>query len=106
MKKVFCLFILFVFGCLAVFFSDAYAGDGEALFKSQCGKCHGASGEAPAFSPVKYASSQWERFFKRNKHGRKKDISGQISGGDMDAIMQYLIGHAADSDLPVAAGLK
>ena len=106
MKKIAGLFIVFVFGCLVLSFPDVHAGGGEDLFKSKCGKCHGSSGEAPVFSPVKFASSQWERFFNKDKHKRKKDISGEISAGDIGSIKQYLIDHAADSDLPIAAGLK
>ena len=82
------------------------SGDGAEIFQTKCGRCHGSGGEAPAFSPVKYASSQWKRFFDRNKHARKKDISGEISSVDLESVKQYLMAHAADSDLPIAAGLR
>ena len=79
--------------------------DGETLFDMKCGKCH-ARGNATAFGPVKYASVQWERFFKRNKHGRKKDISQEVSEEEIKQIKKYLVDHAADSDRPIAAGLR
>ncbi len=80
--------------------------DGETLFKSKCGGCHAGGKDATSIAPVKYASIQWERFFKRNKHKRKKDISGIVSSMELDLIKQYLVDHAADSDRPIAAGLK
>jgi mono/diheme cytochrome c family protein len=89
-----------------LFRPNSYSGlDGEKLFTAKCGKCH-ASGSAPVFSPVKYASSQWERFFEKDKHKRKKDISQEVTAEELEAIKQYLVDHAADSDRPVAAGLK
>ncbi|MDY6970822.1 MAG: cytochrome c [Thermodesulfobacteriota bacterium] len=106
MRRVISLFVSFLFLFLFICPSDSRSQDGEAVFKSACGRCHGSGGEGPAFSPVKFASSQWERFFDREKHNRWKDLSGVISGADMDAVKQYLMSHAADSDLPVASGLK
>ena len=106
MKKIISPFVVLLFLCLFFCPSDSRSEEGEALFKSACGKCHGSGGEGPVFSPVKFASSQWERFFKREKHKRWKDFSGVISGAELDAVKQYLMSHAADSDLPIAAGLK
>lgn len=81
------------------------AGDGETLFIQKCGKCH-KKGEAPVFAPVKYASSQWKRFFERKKHRRKADISDLFTDEEISRIKTYLINHAADSDRPIAAGLR
>jgi len=107
MKKS-CLILVLVFfsGFMFLLPHGVFAGSGEDIFNSKCGSCHGSGGEAPSFSPVKYASSQWERFFKRDKHARKKDISGIVSASDIESISKYLMSHAADSDLPIAAGLK
>ena len=96
------LLFIFLFNYLPV----SYSAEGEEVFNAKCGACHGIAGEAPSFSPVKYASTQWKRFFERNKHARKKDISNQISTTDILIIKDYLITHAADSDLPIAAGLR
>ncbi len=81
------------------------AGNGESLFIQKCGECH-KQGEAPVFAPVKYASSQWERFFERKKHRRKADIGNHITDEEISQIKTYLINHAADSDRPIAAGLR
>ncbi len=85
--------------------SYSVSEDGETLFNSKCGKCH-TSGKAPVFGPVKYASVQWERFFSRNKHKRKKDISNEVSAEETALIKKYLTDHAADSDRPIAAGFR
>ena len=76
------------------------------MFISKCGQCHKSGGEAEAFAATKYASKQWERFFKRNKHARKKDISGQVTKEELALISEYLMRHAADSDRPEAVGLR
>ena len=107
LRKIFCFLVVLLLPCM--FFCVPYsycAGDGKALFQSRCGKCHTQGGEAPVFSPIKYASNQWQRFFSKDKHKRKKDISGEISADDLNAIKQFLIDHAADSDLPIAAGTR
>ena len=85
--------------------ADANAG-GQDIFISQCGACHRAGGEAPVFAPTKYASRQWGRFFDRNTHKRKKDISRDITASKLKLVKNYLMNHAADSDQPVAIGLR
>ncbi len=107
-KRIGISVILLVFGVFVLFGNSGSAGstDGEDLFQSKCGQCHKSGSEVPVFAPVKYASIQWERFFKRNKHKRKKDISGVVAPGEIEAIKQYLMDHAADSDRPIAAGLR
>lgn len=107
MKKIIMFSLLLLFFCINVQSPMAYALDGETLFQTKCAGCHASSGGvAQSFSPVKYASSQWERFFKRNKHQRKKDTSKEILPEEIELIKNYLINHAADSDRPIAAGLK
>ena len=85
--------------------ADAFA-DGQDIFISKCGACHRAGGEAPVFAPTKYASRQWGRFFERNTHKRKKDISSDFSPSELKFVKNYLMDHAADSDQPVAIGLR
>ncbi|MFO7735354.1 MAG: cytochrome c [bacterium] len=82
------------------------SGEGGRLFIQKCGQCHTEEGKAPVFAPAKYASRQWHRFFSRNLHGRKKDISDLITEKELEKIKNYLIQHAADSPKPEAAGLK
>ncbi|MCP4714975.1 MAG: cytochrome c [Deltaproteobacteria bacterium] len=89
-----------------LYFSPAQAADGKGVFIQKCGNCHKAGSEAAVFAPTKYASTQWERFFQRNKHKRKKDISADFNQAELDAVKQYLIDHAADSDQPEAVGLR
>jgi mono/diheme cytochrome c family protein len=85
---------------------QAHGADGKALFLTRCGICHKSGGEAAAFAPTKYASTQWERFFTANKHARIKDISQSVTADENVAIKDYLKSHAADSDQPEAVGLK
>ncbi|MDY6843572.1 MAG: cytochrome c [Thermodesulfobacteriota bacterium] len=106
MQRITSSIIIFLFACLCFSVPFSYCDEGEALFQSRCGKCHRSGGEGPIFSPVKYASSQWKRFFEKDKHARKRDISGDVSPADLEAIKQYLMDHAADSDLPVSTGLR
>ena len=84
---------------------DIPADDGKQLFDTKCGKCH-MNGDAPKIYPVKYASSQWKRFFSKDKHNRKKDISKEITPDEIKLVEKYLTEHAADSDLPIAAGQR
>jgi len=104
-SKVLCSIICSV---AFMFFLSLTAGSarGRNLFISKCGQCHKTGGEATVFAPTKYASSQWERFFSRSLHNRKKDISGIITPEELEAIEKYLVNHAADSSQPEAAGLK
>ena len=101
--KILTLFILLFISTLLLF---GGADAGGETFISKCGQCHKSGGEAPVFAPNKYASKQWKRFFARNKHKRKKDISGIVTADDVKKIQEYLIDHAADSSQPEAAGLK
>ena len=99
--------IIILAGLSIVLLSAAalHAG-GQDIFTSQCGACHRAGGEAPLFAPTKYASRQWERFFDRNTHKRKKDISSDITPTELKIVKEYLMAHAADSDQTVAIGLR
>ena len=92
--------------CLCILtVSGAHAG-GQGIFINKCGACHRTGGEAPMFAPTKYASLQWGRFFERNTHMRKKDISSDFTPNELELIKKYLMTHAADSDQPVAIGLR
>jgi mono/diheme cytochrome c family protein len=102
------LILLLLASVIFSFFASISAGSAQArnLFLSKCGQCHKTGGSAPIFAPTKYAAKQWERFFARNKHQRKKDISDKVTQKELDIIEEYLIDHAADSSQPEAAGLK
>ena len=105
MKKV-CACLSIVAIGIVISMPPAYAAEGKALFLNKCGSCHKSGGEASAFAPTKYASTQWERFFQANKHARIKDISALVKPDESAAINEYLKAHAADSDQPEAVGLK
>ncbi|MCP4714690.1 MAG: cytochrome c [Deltaproteobacteria bacterium] len=100
------LFLFFIGACCLYGPVASAAADGKSVFIQKCGSCHRAGGEAVVFAPTKYASTQWERFFQRNKHKRKKDISADFTPADLEAVKTYLVDHAADSDQPEAVGLR
>ena len=102
-KFFFISLFFFVIFCLS---PSSHAIDVQELFFQKCGSCHRPGGEAEGFAPTKYASTQWQRFFEREKHKRKVDISHLMTDAEVKLIMQYLMDHAADSDQPEAAGLK
>ena len=106
MKKLFSFFIISLLAFLFYLPMRAVAADGEEILQDKCGQCHGDLKAAPDFSPAKYASTQWVRFFSRDKHSRKKDISGRFSKEELKAVEDYLVLHAADSDQPEAIGLR
>ncbi len=105
-KQYIILIYLLAFAVSAVISAPAFASQGKNVFINKCGSCHKSGGEAAAFAPTKYASTQWDRFFQRNKHKRKKDISAEVTEADIAAVKIYLINHAADSDQPEAVGLR
>ena len=105
LKNTVLLFFLLFF-IITAGISICYAADGKGVFVNKCGSCHKSGGEAAAFAPTKYASTQWDRFFQRNKHKRKKDISSEVTEAEINAVKTYLINHAADSDQPEAVGLR
>ncbi len=106
-KSLVFLTCIMMFSWLFSEIPSLFSADGESLFNSKCGKCHiGENKTAPEVAPVKYAASQWKYFFKRNKHKRKKDISKEVGTDEIVLIKQYLVDHAADSDRPIAAGLR
>jgi hypothetical protein len=50
------------------------------------------------------ATVQWERVFKKQRKMKKYGID-KLSDDEKNALKQYLISHAADSDAPEAAGM-
>ena len=83
-----------------------YAADGKAVFTGKCLECHGVSGKGGKVLPGRYAVLQWQRFFRENRHARKLDISSRFTQEELDAVLEYLSEHAADSEKPEAAGLR
>ena len=83
-----------------------YAADGKAVFGGKCLECHGVSGKGGKVLPGKYAVRQWQRFFSEDRHARKLDIRSRFTQDELDAVLEYLTEHAADSEKPEAAGLR
>jgi hypothetical protein len=79
---------------------------GRELCIEKCGSCHRKGGEARVFAPTKYAAYQWKRFFERKLHNRREDISHLFTPQELNAIKQYLVKHAADSEQPDVFGLR
>jgi hypothetical protein len=50
------------------------------------------------------AIKQWEKVFKKDRKMVKLGID-KLSDADKEALKEYLISHAADSDHPEAAGM-
>lgn len=86
--------------------STAGADEGKNVFLQKCGSCHTSGGEAQGFAPTKFAGIQWQRFFEKNRHASKKDITGIFSPSDLAAVRDYLVKHAADSEQPESLGVR
>ena len=100
-------FIILIFAILFMYLiPHTWGVNGREIYFSKCGACHKNDGQASSFAPTKYASTQWKRFFKRNKHKRKKNIDSIFTKEEITLVQDYLVKHAADSDQPEAVGLK
>lgn len=77
---------------------------GKYLYKKNCKTCHVAGAEGGALTPLSKTQSQWDRFFKKNKHKAKDGVWGAYSEKDLKDINQFLFDHAADSDQPETCG--
>ena len=86
---------------LAMLSTSAMADDGATMLVQKCGTCHVKGGQAAPVNPADKAAIVWDKFFKRGRH--KVDFSQTISVEDLQAIVQYLKSHAADSDQPAVA---
>ncbi len=73
-----------------------------------CSALHAASGKDIAaqlgLSAASKAMKQWEGIFEKPEKMAKMGID-KLSDADKAELKAYLIGHAADSDHPEAAGL-
>lgn len=88
----------------------AYAVDGgnpkkgKYLYKKECKTCHSKGDSAGELTPMSKTMSQWDRYFKRNKHKKKPEVFEALSDKDKLDIQQFLYDHAADSDQPQSCG--
>ena len=90
----------------SIFFTNARADDSGTVFVEKCGSCHKNSKKVRKFTPARYTSAQWRRFFDKNKHQRKKDIGDLITYEERDQIRMYLISHSKDSAEPDVIGFS
>lgn len=95
--------LICVFTCAAVFLSTAALAADSDQFLGKCGACHRKGGEAAPVNPADKAGVVWEKFFKRGRHS--VNISANMSAGELQNIISYLVDHAADSDQPEAAAI-
>jgi TRAP-type C4-dicarboxylate transport system substrate-binding protein len=82
------------------------ADDSGTLFIKKCGSCHHNNNKIRSFTPSRYTTAQWRRFFDKNKHKRKKDISHLITVDERIAIRMYLMSHSKDSAEPDVIGFS
>jgi len=104
MKYILPTFFSLIITCACVNFS--FASDARTLYVEKCGSCHKDNKKINPFAPVRYTSSQWRRFFDKNKHQRKKDISHLITPDERESIKTYLISHSKDSVEPDVVGFS
>ncbi len=95
--------MIFVVAGALLFAVPALAGSGAKLFVSKCGSCHKRGGAASPVNPADKAGVVWGKYFRRGRHD--VDLADQISDAEMDEILEYLQGHAADSDRPESAAI-
>ncbi|WP_022852266.1 hypothetical protein [Limisalsivibrio acetivorans] len=81
---------LFVFlVTLLIFSGSAFAESGRDIYATKCGGC----GKKPADK----VSIQWNRWVEKKKY--EKCCEG-VTPDEVDALKNYLVSHAADSDQP------
>ncbi len=73
---------------------------GKHLYKKHCKSCHDAG--TTELTPMSKTMSQWDRFFKRNKHDPAPFEA--LSEPQLLDINQFLYDHAMDSDQPATCG--
>jgi len=93
--------------------------DGKAMFKANCKICHDKGSENGEYTPMTYIGDQWERFFEKKyvkKHeglkmpeegvseAEQKPVTEAISQEVLEAIKEFSIKHAADSEHPMTCG--
>lgn len=102
----------------AGFASIADAGkkklDGQELYKEFCKPCHTADSEAGEVTPMTLIQDQWNRFFDEKfeeTHGTvldpghdNKPVTEAIGEDELEAIRDFAVDHAADSEHPMTCG--
>lgn len=76
---------------------------GKYFFKKECKTCHDNKGDGGEITPISKTIKQWDRYFKKDKHGDKK-LSEEFDAEQLIHIKTFLRNHAADSDQPETCG--
>ena len=93
-----------LFASMAIAIEGGDARKGKVLMKAKCKVCHNEGSDGGKLTPLSKTMSQWDRFFRRDKHkDYPKGFEG-FSEKDLLDINQYLYDHAADSDQPQTCG--
>jgi len=98
------LFLTALFVSMAGAIEGGDTKRGKVLMKNKCKVCHDEGSQGGKLTPLSKTMSQWDRFFKRDKHkDYPKGFEG-FSEQDLLDVNQYLYDHAADSDQPQTCG--
>ncbi len=93
--------------------------DGKEMYKANCKVCHDKNSEAGEYTPMTLIGEQWERFYEKKYVDSHKDLKMPVAEGSneepksvteaispeaMEAIKEFTIKHAADSEHPMTCG--
>jgi len=114
--------VILIFGILGIGLADTAQArrkkkkgpDGRELYKEYCKPCHLADSENGEYTPMTYIQDQWTRFFDEKYVETHKDVldpnhdnkpvTEVISDEQLDAIRDFAIKAAADSEHPMTCG--
>ncbi|WP_220752717.1 MULTISPECIES: c-type cytochrome [Shewanella] len=103
-KILVCVTLALCFGSQVQAADGGNPKKGKHLYKKECKACHGVGDEGGEITPMSKTMSQWDRFFKRNKHKAKAEVFNALDEQELLDIQQFLYDHAADSDQPQTCG--
>ena len=88
--------------------------DGKELYKTSCKACHGPDAEAGEYAPMFLIQEQWQRFFDEDYVETHQGLTvapddttkvlDAITPPVLDAIREFCIECAADSEHPMTCG--
>ena len=114
------IFLTLIITCFAsmAFGEEETAKDkklsGKDLFKSNCKMCHDTDADAGEYTPMTLIQEQWEEFFDElwvetheevvcPKDDTKK-VTDAWSKEMLEAVKEFCVDHAADSEQPMTCG--